>query len=84
MNFKTWLEATAGAVLTIPLNRLYGWSPKVEEVYEDIQAGRLSHSPNVPGRVSRLDNPRGSFFILDGYHRIVEAGRQSEVHPGRH
>lgn len=74
MNFKLWLEATAGNVLTIPLNRLYGWMPKVEEVYDDIKAGKLSYSPGVPARVSRLDNPRGAFFIIDGYHRIVEAG----------
>lgn len=70
MRFKLWLEASA---INIPINKLYGWKPKTDKVYEDMQAGRLSHSTGSPVIVSRLDSPRGAFFILDGYHRIVEA-----------
>lgn len=68
-----WIESEQ-AVLSIPIKKLYGWAPKVEEVYQDILAQRLSHATGNPVTVSRLDNPRGAFFILDGYHRIVEAG----------
>lgn len=69
MRFKLWLES---GTINIPITKLYGWKPKTDEVYEDIRAQRLSRSTG-PVIVSRLDTPRGAFFILDGYHRIVEA-----------
>lgn len=71
MKFKLWMEAEA--ILNIPINKLWGWKPKTDEVFDDMQAGRLSHSVGSPVIVSRLDSPRGAFFIMDGYHRIVEA-----------
>lgn len=76
MQFRTWLENLVP--MTVPINKLFGWKPKADEVYEDIVANRLSQSSGLP-KVSRLDNPRGSFFIIDGYHRIVEAGLRGQT-----
>jgi hypothetical protein len=71
MKFKLWFEANNP--LVVPIARLYGWRPKMDEVLQDIRSGRLSHT-NGPVTISRLDSPRGSFFVMDGHHRIVEAG----------
>lgn len=59
--------------LSINLKRLYAWGPKVDETIVDVNEGRLSYSTGTPLVVSRLDSPRGAFFILDGHHRAVEA-----------
>lgn len=59
--------------ISIPTTRLFGWQPKAKEAIKDIQEGRLSLNSGTPVVVSRLDNPRGSFFVLDGHHRILEA-----------
>lgn len=63
----------AQATLTIPISRLWGWTPKFHEVVEDMKNNRLSHAGDAPILVSRLDTPRGAFFMIDGYHRVVEA-----------
>lgn len=60
-------------MLNVSLGKIYGWKPKMGIVFHDIREGRLSRSTG-PAIVSRLDTPRGGFFIIDGYHRIVEAG----------
>lgn len=60
-------------MLTVKLGKIYGWKPKIGIVFQDIREGRLSRSTG-PAQVSRLDSPRGGFFVIDGYHRIVEAG----------
>lgn len=60
-------------VIDVRVDRLYAWLPKLEETLHDIREGRLSRSSGEPLRVSRLDSPRGSFFILDGHHRAIEA-----------
>ena len=39
----------------------------------DIQQGRLSYNTGQPLKVSRLDTPRGAYFVIDGHHRLVEA-----------
>ena len=59
--------------LEIPLNRLWGWAPKVAESIQDVRSSKLSYSQGKPLIVSRLDSPRGHFFVMDGHHRVVEA-----------
>jgi len=58
--------------LTIDTRRIYAWRPKLEQTLEDIKQGRLSYHLTVPAVVSRLDVPRGGFFIIDGHHRVME------------
>lgn len=55
------------------VGKLYAWLPKLEETLVDIREGRRSHSSDEPLRVSKLDTPRGGYFVLDGHHRAVEA-----------
>lgn len=57
----------------VRLTRLFGWRPKVDETVLDIREGRHSFSSSFPVVVSRLDHPRGGYYVLDGYHRVVEA-----------
>ena len=59
--------------LRVPLSKLFAWKPKIAETLVDVEEGRLSYSSTVPLSVSRLDTPRGGFFVLDGHHRAVEA-----------
>lgn len=66
----------AAALKSVDAKKLYAWRPKLEETIVDVDEGRLSHSPDEPVRVSRLDSPRGAFLILDGHHRAVEAIRK--------
>ncbi len=73
------MRKRAGEVLIVPLRLVYGWRPKVEETIVDVREGRLSYHSGVPLRVSRLDSPRGGFFIVDGHHRVVEAVRRGEL-----
>ena len=61
------------------ISRLYAWGPKLEQTLEEILAGKLSFSTHLPIRVSRLDDPRGGLFILDGHHRAIEAGIAGKV-----
>lgn len=67
-------------VLTVRVDRLYAWGPKLEETMKDICEGRLSFSSADPLRVSRLDAPRGGFFILDGHYRAIEALLDDQTH----
>jgi hypothetical protein len=60
-------------MLTIPLAKLYTPAWKLEATIREVRAGKRSYSSHLPLRVSRLDSPRGGFFILDGNHRAVEA-----------
>lgn len=69
MNFKLWLENTE---FQVPISKLYGWIPKIQRSIEDIKANRLSMSGNNPLTLSKLDAPKGAFFIIDGYHRVIE------------
>lgn len=57
----------------VPLRRFYGWRPKVDKTIDDIHDGRLSFSSSLPVVISRLDEPRGGIYIIDGYHRVLEA-----------
>ena len=59
--------------VSVKVKSLYGWGPKLQETMGEIRDGKLSYSSHEPLRVSRLDSPRGAFFILDGHHRAVEA-----------
>lgn len=68
-----------GHAVTIPLRRLYAWKPKLAETMLDVQEGRLSYSSGQPLRVTRLDSPRGAFFILDGHHRAVESALRGDA-----
>lgn len=67
------------AVLTIPLGRIRGWQPKVIETIVDVREGRLSFQSGTPIKVSRLDTPRGAFFIVDGHHRVIEAALRGDT-----
>jgi len=71
VRFSEWLITEQ--TISIPISRLFGWKPKVEEAINDLHNGLLSHSAGKPIIVSRLDNPRGAFFMMDGYHRVFEA-----------
>lgn len=74
MKFGEWLVGESG-VLLVSVKKLYGWGEKAESAYREVLEGKLSYSGDAPIRVSRLDSPRGSFFIIDGYHRAIEAIR---------
>lgn len=63
----------------MPIRRIFGWRPKVDATIVDVLAGRLSYSSHLPIMVSRLDSPRGGFFIVDGHHRVVEAVRRGDL-----
>lgn len=71
MKFSMWLENNNQ--IQIPVAKLYGETSKIQQTIADIQAKRLSQSVGEPITVSKLDNPRGSFFVLNGYHRVIEA-----------
>ena len=58
--------------MIVKIGRVYGSEPLVEGAMIDIEKGRPSRTRR-PVRVSRLDSPRGGLFILDGYHRAVQA-----------
>lgn len=70
--------AAATGAETTPLDRIFGWRPKLEEAVVDVEEGRLSRSEG-PLLVSRLDTPRGAWMILDGYHRAIEAIRAGQT-----
>jgi hypothetical protein len=53
-------------------NKLYGWQPKLEETWDDIQGGRLSRMRGKPPIVSKIHGRRGAYFVQDGHHRIME------------
>lgn len=61
-----------GQSFEVPFTRIYGWRPKVIQTVQEIQAGKLSQT-KAGVTLSRLDSPRGSFFVIDGYHRIIES-----------
>jgi hypothetical protein len=63
----------AEALGSVGVKKLFAWAPKLEETIVDVHEGRISHSPTLPLRVSRLRSPRGAYFIIDGHHRAVEA-----------
>lgn len=60
-------------VFVVALPDLWGWRPKVEETLADVRAGRRSYHTGMPLILSRLGSGRQKFFVIDGYHRIVEA-----------
>ena len=62
----------ASPILRVPVDKLWTRPQKMEETLQDIEAGRLSYSKQEPALVSRLDEPRGHFFVIDGHHRIAE------------
>jgi len=68
--WRRYGRATSGRVT---LSKLWAWGPKLESALRDVREGRKSFSPDEPVRVSRLDAPRGHFFVMDGHHRAIEA-----------
>lgn len=71
MQFKNWIEA-ASVPFEIPIKRIYGWQPKVAEAVQEVMSGATSRTEG-PVTVSRLDSPRGAFYLINGYHRVIEA-----------
>ena len=65
----------AAALKSVDVKKLFAWRPKLEETIVDVGEGQVSRSGDQPLRVSRLDAPRGTYLILDGHHRAVEAIR---------
>lgn len=60
------------------LRSLYAWRPKLDETLQELEREELSyHASGSPLLVSKLSR-RGSWFILDGHHRAVEAVRRGE------
>lgn len=58
--------------LQVPVSRLWAWPDKLVETLQDIREGRRSFAKREPLTVSRLDSPRGHFYVMDGHHRLVE------------
>lgn len=71
MKFKNFLEQNSGPI-TVPINKIYGWKVKFDEVIDDFSLNKLSMTEG-PITLSRLDDPRGFYFLMDGYHRTVSA-----------
>lgn len=71
MRFKSWME-NVSQPFEIPIKRIYGWEPKVVKATQEVLSGATSRTDGSI-IVSRLDSPRGSFFLIDGYHRVIEA-----------
>lgn len=64
--------------MRVDIKKLYGWKSKVEETITDIIAERYSRQVGIPVTVSQLDTPRGTYFVLDGHHRVIEALKRKE------
>jgi hypothetical protein len=64
--------------MEVEISKLYGEPDKIKETARDIDQGRISRSVGSPITVSRLDSPRGCFYLMDGYHRTLEAARRGE------
>lgn len=79
MKFRQWLENQNLGEFKIPIPKLYGSASKIQKTIHEILLGKLSHSNGEPIIVSRLDNPRGTFFMIDGYHRVVEGLMKGET-----
>ena len=52
---------------------------KLAETIIDVKEGRTSFSHGAPLEVSRLDSPRGAFYVMDGHHRLVELMQKGET-----
>jgi len=76
--FRSSTNDSNRAGANVPLGRLWAWQPKLREAIVDVAEGRLSMSTDDPIRVSRLDSPRGHFFIFDGHHRAIEAVQRGD------
>lgn len=63
--------------VTIPFNKLYGWRPKVIEAIDEIKQNKLSFTDG-PISVSQLDSIPGAFFMVNGYHRVLQAMMKNE------
>lgn len=59
--------------MRVNVRKFYTTPEKLAETILDVAEGRRSYSPTDPLTVSRLDTPRGAFFVLDRHHRLVEA-----------
>ena len=64
--------------MIIKINRIYGWIPKLDQTIQDILDNKLSHSDG-PIIVSKLDTPPRCFYMIDGYHRVLEAIQRKEM-----
>lgn len=70
MEFKLWLENIEA--IEVPFAKLMGNREKTEEAFREVKDGLTSRTEG-PITVSRLDSPRGSFFLMNGYHRAIES-----------
>jgi hypothetical protein len=66
-------RARLGLPRRVPLARFYADPRKLDDTIRDVVEGRRSFSGGQPLVVSRLDTPKGSFYTIDGHHRLVEA-----------
>jgi len=57
----------------VSVRKFYAWKPKIDATLVDVREGRLSFHTGRPLNVSRLETPRGAYFVVDGHHRLVEA-----------
>lgn len=58
---------------SVSVDKIFAWTPKIEDTIVDVNEGRRSYSADQPVVVSHLDTPRGGYWIVDGHHRVVEA-----------
>lgn len=77
MNFKNWLLTENHFIL--PLNKIWGSPEKLRQSIDEVLKGQISYSSNKPIIVSQLDNPKNHFYLMDGYHRVIEAFQSNQL-----
>ena len=73
MRFKDYFRESKEFV--VALKKLYSPLWKVEETLKDIGEGKVSRNSGIV-KVSKMGN--GSYFVVDGNHRVVEAIQRGE------
>ncbi len=71
--WETFQASKQQVPFNVSIKKLFGGKDKIIETLNDIKNNQLSHAIGKPITVSCLDNPRGSFFMMDGYHRVIQA-----------
>jgi len=62
-----------GTSFYVSINNLWSHRKYLEEVYKNISEGRFSLSKGKTPIATKSLQIKGSFFIMDGHHRVLEA-----------
>jgi len=65
--------------LRVPLSKLYTPDWKLQQTINEVRRGLVSHATGQPIIVSKLETPRGAYFVMDGNHRVLEAIERGET-----